>query len=88
MSSYPVSLCSVYQPAFKSALSEHREELRGDSEKRFRQQTRTHADTAQALVTHRKLGRLKQGSSRGDTRQSDDLMGDTAVQIPVLILLF
>lgn len=37
-------------------------------EKRSRQQTRTHAGTAEeALVTHRKLERLKQGSSRGDT---------------------
>lgn len=89
---YPL-LFFFYQSVFESGSrlrvsSGEEAEPSGDSRKRFSRQTRTHADAAETPVTHRKLERLKQGSSWGDTWQNDDLMRDAAVEIPMLAVLF
>lgn len=55
---------SVFESGSRLRVSSGEDaEPSGDSRKRFSRQTRTHADAAETPVTHRKLERLKQGSS-------------------------
>lgn len=76
MSSPIIFLGSVFSAIClsRSPLSEQQ----GGGKKRFIQQSRIHADTAETLTTHRKL----EGS---DTWQNVDLTENADVEIPVLM---